>query len=125
VSCTIRHDQAFFLTQCSTRLLCGPYSGDCAAYELSWPATFLFAKRQGPKLTMKALPSSTDSDIFPTGFVAPKAPLELQPRQIFDLLAERRETSDEELELIEMRYQQMLAIENLEDLFAEGQLDRM
>jgi hypothetical protein len=74
---------------------------------------------------MKALPSSTDSDIFPAGFVAPKAPLELQPRQIFDLLAERRETSDEELELIEMRYQQTLAIENLEDLFAEGQLDGM
>ena len=74
---------------------------------------------------MKAQPSSTDSDIFPAGFVAPKAPLELQPRQIFNLLAERRETSDEELELIEMRYQQMLAIENLEELFAEGQLDCM
>jgi hypothetical protein len=74
---------------------------------------------------MKALPSSTDSDTLPAGFVAPKACLELQPRQIFDLLAERRETSDEELELIEMRYQQMLAIEDLEDLFAEGQLDCM
>ena len=74
---------------------------------------------------MKALPSSTDSDTFPAGFVAPEACLELQPRQIFDLLAERRETSDEELELIEMRYQQRLAIENLEDLFAEGQLDCM
>ncbi len=74
---------------------------------------------------MTALPSSTDSDIFPAGFAEPKAPLELQPRQVFDLLAERCETSDEELELIEMRYQQMLAIENLQDLFAEGQLDCM
>jgi hypothetical protein len=74
---------------------------------------------------MKALPSSTDSEAFPAAFVAPEACLELQPREIFNLLAERRETSDEELELIEMRYQQMLAIENLEDLFAEGQLDCM
>jgi hypothetical protein len=59
------------------------------------------------------------------GFVAPKARLELQPQQIFKLSADRRETTDEELELIEMRYQQMLAIENLEDLFAEGRLDCM
>ena len=74
---------------------------------------------------MKALRSSKDSGTFPAGSAAPKARLELQPQQIFNLLAERRETTDEELELIEMRYQQMLAIENLEDLFAEGQLDCM
>ena len=74
---------------------------------------------------MKALPPSADSGTFPAGFGAPKAHLELQPQQIFNLLAERREITDEELELIEMRYQQLLAIENLEDLFAEGQLDCM
>jgi hypothetical protein len=33
--------------------------------------------------------------------------------------------ADEELELIEVRYQQALALINLEDLFADGQLDCM
>jgi hypothetical protein len=42
-----------------------------------------------------------------------------------DLLRERRGATDEEFELIEMRYQQALALMNLEDLFAEGQLDCM
>jgi hypothetical protein len=37
----------------------------------------------------------------------------------------RRETTAEELELIEMRYRQALALISLEDLFAEGQLDCM
>jgi len=52
---------------------------------------------------------------------------ELQPRHICVPLAltERREFVDEELELIEMRYQQALALMNLQDLFAEGQLDSM
>ena len=36
---------------------------------------------------------------------------------------QRRETTDDELELIEMRYRQALALRNIEDLFAEGQLD--
>ena len=55
--------------------------------------------------------------------VAAKAHLELRPQQIFDLLAKRRDTTDEELELIEMRYQQALALMNLQALFAEGYLD--
>lgn len=38
-------------------------------------------------------------------------------------LTERCAVSDEELELIDMRYRQALALMNLEDLFAEGQLD--
>lgn len=75
--------------------------------------------------SMEALPSSTDSDAFPADSVATKACLELQPQQIFNLLAERREITDEELELIEMRYRQMLTLKNLEDLFVEGQLDCM
>lgn len=33
--------------------------------------------------------------------------------------------TDEEFELIEMRYEQALALLNLEDLFAEGELDCM
>ncbi len=50
---------------------------------------------------------------------------ELQPRHISapSALMEPREFVDEELELIEMRYQQALALMNLQDLFAEGQLD--
>jgi hypothetical protein len=49
----------------------------------------------------------------------------LQPQKISTLLTlrERRGVTDEEFELIEMRYQQALALMNLEDLFAEGQLD--
>jgi hypothetical protein len=39
------------------------------------------------------------------------------------VMREGREVTDEELELIEMRYQQALAIQNLEPLFAEGLLD--
>jgi len=58
---------------------------------------------------------------------------ELQPQEISSLLTptKRRggtdgtDGTDEEVELIEMRYQQALALMNLEDLFAEGQLDCM
>jgi hypothetical protein len=35
----------------------------------------------------------------------------------------RLEISDDELELIEIRYRRALAITNLEDLFAQGMLD--
>ena len=51
----------------------------------------------------------------------------LQPREISSLLTltKSRGGTDEEIELIEMRYQQALALMNLEDLFAEGQLDGM
>ncbi|MGO8829368.1 MAG: hypothetical protein ACLQT5_08990 [Steroidobacteraceae bacterium] len=40
-------------------------------------------------------------------------------------LTESRGRADEEIELIEMRYQQALALMNLEDLFAEGLLGCM
>jgi hypothetical protein len=40
--------------------------------------------------------------------------------EISTVTTERREVTDEELELIEMRYQRALAIQNLEALFAEG-----
>jgi hypothetical protein len=35
----------------------------------------------------------------------------------------RHEATEDELDLIEIRYQHALALLNLEDLFAEGQLD--
>lgn len=52
---------------------------------------------------------------------------ELQAQEISTLLTltEPRAVADQELELIEVRYQQALAVKNLEDLFAEGVLDWM
>ena len=47
---------------------------------------------------------------------------ELQSQDIPTSLTERREITDEEF-VIEMRYQQALALANLEYLFAEGLLD--
>ena len=41
------------------------------------------------------------------------------------MMTVHRGLSDEEIELIEMRYQQALALVTLEFLFAEGLLDRM
>jgi hypothetical protein len=40
-------------------------------------------------------------------------------------VTEIRETTEEELQFIELRYNQFVALMNLEPLFAEGQLDRM
>jgi hypothetical protein len=52
---------------------------------------------------------------------------ELQPQEISALLklTDLCGVTDEELELIDMRYQQALALMNLETLFVEGQLDCM
>ena len=52
---------------------------------------------------------------------------ELQPREISALLTstEPVELADEALELIDMRYQQALALLNLQHLFTDGQLDGM
>ncbi|MGD0491214.1 MAG: hypothetical protein ABSC32_06680 [Steroidobacteraceae bacterium] len=51
----------------------------------------------------------------------------IQPRDISALLVftESSECDDEGLEIIEMRYQQALALMSLQDLFAEGQLAPM
>jgi hypothetical protein len=51
--------------------------------------------------------------------------LEIKSMEIARVLTKRREISDEELEIIEMRYRRALAIASLEDLFAQGLLDRM
>jgi outer membrane protein TolC len=49
-----------------------------------------------------------------------QARLKIHSMEISTVMTERREVTDEELELIEMRYQQALALLNLEPLFAEG-----
>ena len=48
---------------------------------------------------------------------------ELPPQETSSLPALRLEINDEELELIEMRYQQWLSIMDLETLFMEGEID--
>ena len=76
---------------------------------------------------METLPLYTEARALPTWSVSAQARRELQPQEISTLLTltEPRETTDEEIELVEMRYQQALALMNLEELFAEGQLDCM
>jgi hypothetical protein len=58
---------------------------------------------------------------LPARSVPTQARLEI--RSISTVRAKRSDTTDEELELIEMRYRQALALMNLEDLFAEGLLN--
>jgi hypothetical protein len=62
--------------------------------------------------------------LTPTSESAPER-RELERPRVSILLtwAERCAVTDEELELIDMRYRQALALMNVEDLFAEGQLD--
>jgi hypothetical protein len=43
--------------------------------------------------------------------------------EISTVLAKHREISDEEWELIVMRYRQSIALTNLEDLFSAGEFD--
>ena len=69
---------------------------------------------------METLPPYQEVHALPTRSVPTQARLEIHSMEISTVITERREVSDEELELIEMRYQQALAIRNLEALFAEG-----
>ncbi len=74
---------------------------------------------------METLPLYTRAS--PAWFASTQERPELQPDEISTLLTltELPETTDEELELIEMRYQHALALMNLEVLFADGQLNCM
>jgi len=76
---------------------------------------------------MESLPLYTQARALTAWPVSAQGRQQLQPHEISNLLTltERREVIDEEIELIEMRYQQALALKNLEHLFAEGQLDCM
>jgi hypothetical protein len=66
-----------------------------------------------------------DTRALPARSQSTQARLEIKSMQISTLLIERREITDEELELIEMRYRQALALKKLEDLFTQGLLDCM
>jgi hypothetical protein len=77
-------------------------------------------------LTMETPPGSVETGAN-AGCESQQDHRELQPCEISALLVlmELGEFADEGLELIEMRYQQALALLNLQDLFSEGQLDGM
>ncbi len=73
---------------------------------------------------METLPSFTQAGASSAWSGSTQGYGELQPREVSSLLTStKRRGGTEELELIEMRYQQALALMNLEDLFAEGLLD--
>jgi hypothetical protein len=71
---------------------------------------------------MTTLPLYANSGALPAPSILAHEHRELQSREISALLTEQLEITDEEFEIIEMRYQQALARMNLESLFAEGLL---
>jgi hypothetical protein len=71
---------------------------------------------------METLPLHTEAR---ARSVSTQARLGIKSMDISAAMTKRRETTDEELELIEIRYQQALALMNLEKLFADGQLNCM
>jgi len=72
---------------------------------------------------METLPSFNEAYALTSRPVSTQARLEIRSMEIATVMTTCRETTDEELELIEMRCQQALALLNLESLFAEGLLD--
>ena len=126
VLCSIRQVIASFDQSCPTRALYGPYSGGPHPYraEFAWQtlADALRADTNYGGTTVIHI-----SARLALRSVSAQEALELQPPEISGLLTltKRCAVTDEELELIEVRYQQALALINLEDLFADGQLDCM
>ena len=75
------------------------------------------------KFTMETLPSYQEVPASSARSVSTQVRLEIKSMEISTVMTKCRETTDEELEFIEMRYQQALALVNLESLFAEGLLN--
>jgi hypothetical protein len=73
---------------------------------------------------METLASFNEAHALPARPVSTPARLEIKSMEISTVMTKRRETTDEELELIDGRYQQAMALLNLESLFAEGLLNR-
>ncbi|MGO9636136.1 MAG: hypothetical protein ACLPX1_19905 [Steroidobacteraceae bacterium] len=76
---------------------------------------------------METLSSDPESQTPPAWTAASQEQRERQPQMLSAslTLTEISEITDEDLQLIEMRYQRMLALMDLEFLFADGQLDCM
>jgi hypothetical protein len=72
---------------------------------------------------METLPLYKEAPASSARSVSTQARLEIKSMEISTVMTKCRETTDEELEFIEMRYQQALALVNLESLFAEGLLN--
>jgi hypothetical protein len=72
---------------------------------------------------METLPPYQQAHALPTRSVPTEARLQIHSMEISTVMTERRAVTDQALEFIEMRYQQALAIQNLEALFAEGLLN--
>ena len=72
---------------------------------------------------METLPSYKEALVSSARSVSTQVRLEIKSMEISTVMTKCRETTDEELEFIEMRYQQALALVNLESLFAEGLLN--
>ena len=72
---------------------------------------------------METLPLYKEAHDLPIRSVSTQAHLEIKSMEISTVMTKRRETTEEELEIIEMRYQQALALSNLECIFAEGLLN--
>ena len=71
---------------------------------------------------MDTQPIHTDGSALPAPSLSAPARLQIIFLEISTVTKKRREATDEDLELIEMRYRQAVALMNLEDLFAQGQI---
>jgi hypothetical protein len=76
-------------------------------------------------ITMEMRPLHPEGHRMPVPSTSTPARLEIISVEISTMTTLSREITDDEMELIEMRYRQALALENIETLFAEGQLDCM
>ena len=74
-------------------------------------------------LIMETPSPSNETRALPARSASTQAPLKIRSMEISTVMTTRREITDEELELIELRYRQALALAKLEDLFTEGQLN--
>ena len=72
---------------------------------------------------METLPLSQQARPSSAPLASSQARLEIKSVGVSAVITTRRDGSDEELELIEMRYRQALTLSKLEDVFAEGHFD--
>ena len=71
---------------------------------------------------MNTLPLGIDAPTPPGRSFTEETLREREPQELEALLHEPRQLTDDELELIDIRYQQLLARMQLEELFSEAQM---
>jgi hypothetical protein len=72
---------------------------------------------------METLPLSQEARASSAQPASTQVRLEIKSVEISTGMTTRRDGTDEELELIEMRYRHALTLTKLEDVFAEGHFD--